>query len=615
LGKGGGTVSDISTSSEPTLSPEEAERVDCVCDEFEDAWKRGERPELKRYVNDLDTPVGKVLLHELLKLELEYRGRKGEQPTTEEYRALFPDHADSIAAFFESIVSRRAGGDLHAAASAPSQATQAAPVPSTHPPAEGMACVTGRTWPRIRGYEILGELGRGAMGVVYRARHERLDRQVAIKVMLPNAAAERFQREARLLARIRSPYVVTVHDFEVLPDGSPIIVMECVDGTDLREIIRSQGEALQETEVLPWMRHACEGMLAAAEYGIIHRDLKPSNLLIDRGGSARVADFGLARGPTSQVELSQSAWMMGTPLYMAPEQAEDPHGVDTRADIYSFGATFYHALTGRPPFEGEAAFSILYKHKTEPLISPQALNSELSARTSDLLERCMAKAPSDRFSSFSEILPLLQERTPGFSPWTASGDAEFAVYWARYESRKDDYFCERRRWNVDLDVYAFPRGQILRILRGDIVEQRVDAVVSSDTSYLGMNVGVSAAIRAAAGEVTAAEARLQAPVRPGRAVATSGGNLPARLVIHGVTTGWVKGEVVRPSRDLIAEIMTSCFYHADSHDVHSIAFPLLGTGAMRLRRDICLDTMFQFFARMFLRGLTSVREARIVLFD
>src|SRR5262249_54935169 len=161
----------------------------------------------------------------------------------------------------------------------------------------------------------------------------------------PNAAAERFQREARLLARIRSPYVVTVHDFEVLPDGSPIIVMECVEGTDLREIIRAEGEALPEEGVLPWMRHTCEGMLAAAEYGISHRDLKPSNLLIDRGGSARVADFGLARGPTSQVELSQSAWMMGTPLYMAPEQAEDPHGVDTRADIYSFGATFYHALT------------------------------------------------------------------------------------------------------------------------------------------------------------------------------------------------------------------------------------------------------------------------------
>src|SRR5262249_12554646 len=159
-----------------------------------------------------------------------------------------------------------------------------------------------------------------------------------------------------------------VHDFDVLQDGSPILVMEWVEGMDLRESIRAQREGLPEDKVLPWMRHTCEGMLAASEHGIIHRDLKPSNLLIDNRANLGVEDFGLARGPAGQVDLSRSALVMGTPLYMAPEQAEDPHGVDTRADIYSFGATFYHALTGKPPFEGETAFSVLYKHKTEPLI-------------------------------------------------------------------------------------------------------------------------------------------------------------------------------------------------------------------------------------------------------
>ena len=104
-------------------------------------------------------------------------------------------------------------------------------------------------------------------------------------------------------------------------------------------------------------------------------------------------------------------------------------------------------------------------------------------------------------------------------------------------------------------------------------------------------------------------------MRPGRVLVTSAGNLPARLVFHAVTVGMVDDRKVCPSRDLITEIMTGCFYHADSHDVHSIAFPLLGTGAMRFPRDVCLDTMFQFLARMFLRGLTSVREARVVLFD
>jgi O-acetyl-ADP-ribose deacetylase (regulator of RNase III) len=306
--------------------------------------------------------------------------------------------------------------------------------------------------------------------------------------------------------------------------------------------------------------------------------------------------------------------MLGTPLYVAPEQAEDPHGVDTRADVYSFGATFYHALTGRPPFDGATAFSILYKHKTEPLTSPRARKPDLSSRISEVLERCLAKLPADRFSSFLEVLAQLQPST-ATSPWTVSDDAELADYLARYQSRRVSYLNERQLRNVDLDVYRFPRGQILKIVRGDIVEQRVDALVSSDTSELGMDYGVSAAIRVAGGEEMAQEAMRQAPVRPGRALVTSGGKLPVRLVFHGVTVGVVKDQVVFPSRDLIAEIMASCFYHADSHDVRSIAFPLLGTGAMRFPRDVCLDTMVQFLARMFLRGLTSVREARIILFD
>ncbi|HMF12073.1 MAG TPA: serine/threonine-protein kinase, partial [Gemmataceae bacterium] len=322
-------MSDLTADSVPTLSPEELERVDHACDEFEEAWKKGERPELKVFAKGLDTPVGKVLLRELLKVELAYRKQRGEQPTAEEFAAIFPEHANVIAAVFESIVPSQGGG-LHSPTYAPPPSTGPAPEPSTFLPENIGANDSTTPWPEIPGYEIVGELGRGAMGVIYRARHTRLEKQVAIKVMLPSAPAERFLREARLLAKIRSPYVVTVHDFQVLPDGSPLIVMECIEGTDLREMIRVQEKALSEHKVLPLMRHTCEGMLATAEYGIIHRDLKPSNLLIDKRGSARVADFGLARGPTSQVELSQSAWMMGTPLYMAPEQAEDPHGVDTR---------------------------------------------------------------------------------------------------------------------------------------------------------------------------------------------------------------------------------------------------------------------------------------------
>jgi serine/threonine protein kinase len=569
--------------SEDTLPFSEARHVDQICDRFEDAWIAGLSPRIEDYLSNEAEPRRSALLRELLRLELHHRRQRGDSPTSETYLALFPQHRDLIATLFprdESTGSR--------------------------PPA----------MPTIPGYEIVSELGRGSMGVVYRARQLKLGgRPVAIKVLLPGGPVDRFLREAKLLAKVNSSFVVAVYDFDILPDGSPLLIMEWVEGADLLKTIRSRGGTLPEEEVSQWMRQTSEGMLAAAEQGIIHRDLKPSNVLIDRKGRARVADFGLARGPQGPGDLTLTGGVMGTPFYMAPEQAEDPRLVDTRADVYSFGATFYHALTGSPPFSGETVFSILFKHKTEPLTSPRERNPALSGQISEILERCLAKAPAERFASFAEILKHLQPSRNVSSPWEASDDAELADYLSRYRARRAAYLSEQRAWNEDLDIYTFPRGQVVRIMRGDIVAQRVDALVSSDTSILRMAEGVSAALRAVAGNVVAEEAMRQAPVRPGRALVTSAGGLPAHLIFHGVTVGFVKDRLIHPSRDLITEIMASCFYHADTHAIRSIAFPLLGTGAQEFPQDICLDTMFQFLARMFLRGLTPVREARIVIFN
>jgi O-acetyl-ADP-ribose deacetylase (regulator of RNase III) len=358
---------------------------------------------------------------------------------------------------------------------------------------------------------------------------------------------------------------------------------------------------------------------------VVHRDLKPSNILLDAGGRARVADFGLARGPERLGDLSRSGDVMGTPYYMAPEQAEDPRGIDTRADVYSFGATFYHALTGRPPFDGRTAFTVLYKHKTEPLISPRALNPEISQRTNDLLERCLAKSPSARFQSFADILRQLEPTQTVPSPWDASDDAELAPYLARYQARRTTYLSVvtprskggGRAGGEPLrgrDEYMFPGERSLLVLRGNIVDQDVDAIVSSANWLLSMNIGVQRAIRDAAGPGIVQEASRYVPVRPGRAVVTSGGQLKVRFVFHGVTNGVFRDQILPPSRDLIAEIMASCFYHADTLDVRSIAFPLLGTGAAGFPLGVCLDTMFRSLARTLLRGLTCVREARVVLF-
>jgi O-acetyl-ADP-ribose deacetylase (regulator of RNase III) len=443
---------------------------------------------------------------------------------------------------------------------------------------------------------------------------------------LPGRSPERFLREAKLLAAVNSPHVVSVHDFDILPDGSPMLCMDWVEGQTLLQAMRAHGGRLKEDTVLPWMRQVGKGMRAAADKGVVHRDLKPSNILLDGDGRARVADFGLARGPERLGDLSRSGDVMGTPYYMAPEQAEDPRGIDTRADVYSFGAAFYHALTGQPPFNGLTAFTVLYKHKIEPLISPRVVNPEISQRTNDLLERCLAKSPSARFQSFADILRQLEPTPTVPFAWDASDDADLAPYLARYQVRRATYLSVvAPQWEdahegkplQDPEEYLFPGGRSLLVARGNLVDQEVDAIVSSADQLLSMDWGVQQAIRERAGPVVYKEASryvTEGLVRPGRAVVTSAGRLQARFVFHGVTSGYFRGERLRASRDLISEIMASCFYHADTLEVRSIAFPLLGTGAARITKDVCLDTMFRFLARMLLRGLTCVSEARIILF-
>jgi eukaryotic-like serine/threonine-protein kinase len=468
-------------------------------------------------------------------------------------------------------------------------------------------------------YDIVKVVGQGGMGTVFKARHRALDMVVAVKVTHPGVPRDRFLREAKLLAKVQSPSVVGVHDFEVLPSGCPMLVMEWVEGADLSRTIKDVQGLLEEATVLPWMRHTCEGMRAAAEQGIIHRDLKPSNILIDERGRARVVDFGLARGPDGLGDLTVcGSGVMGTPYYMAPEQAEDPRGVDTRADVYSFGATFYHALTGAPPFEGDSAFQVLFKHKMEPLVSPAAKNPTLSERVTQILERCLAKSPADRFQSFADLLVQLQPAAAADDPWAASPAGGLRPHWERFQARQDVYLHHRERLTQP-DVYEFRRGRTLKLFVGDLVKEKAEVLVSSDDADLTMGTmdtgvhGVAKMLLRTGGPAILREASRYVPVRPGRVVVTSAGTLPVRFIFHAVTLGASRDPSVRPSRDLILELLASCFYHADTLYIETIAFPLLGTGKGGFSEQVCLDTMFRYLARTLLTGVTSVREARIVL--
>jgi O-acetyl-ADP-ribose deacetylase (regulator of RNase III) len=388
--------------------------------------------------------------------------------------------------------------------------------------------------------------------------------------------------------------------------------MEWVDG-DLAKIMKRQGGAIDEARGLTWMGQTCEGMRYAAGLGIVHRDLKPSNILIDASGQARVADFGLARGNISgDMSCTTDGTRMGTPLYMAPEQAEDSHNVDTRADIYSFGATFYHALTGSSPFRGPTAFSVLFQHKTEPIVPPRARCPHLSQRTSEIIERCLAKSPGDRFSSFDELQHQLSPAPEQVSPWDATDDPQLAPYLAQYQARRSRYL-DLTSPPSEEDSYPFPGGRRLRIVHGCITEQQVDAIVNSTSGSVPMARGVSAALLRVAGPRVFEEAQHFVPVRRGRAIVTSAGNLHARFVFHGITLGH-GGEDVATTRDVILEILASCIYHSDTLNVQTIAFPLLGTGVAGFSATVVLDTMFRYLARALLRGVTSVQDARIVIY-
>jgi serine/threonine protein kinase len=571
-------------------------QIDAICNQFEYDWKAGDRPRIEAYLDRVADSDGEGLLGELLALELELRRANGEHPQPNDYCSRFPNHRSLILAVFAA----NAGEEQ---SDSPNAVLQVGSTVSAYPqPTEQSPDLTVLA----EKYVIHEQVGRGAMGWVFRATRRNFEMQVAIKVVSPRFSTVRFRHEAECIVKVQSPHVVTVHDFESLDDGTSALVMEWIEGGDLKEAMSAHGGRLPEHVALLWMRQTCEGMVAVAEQEIIHRDLKPSNIMIDGQGQARVTDFGLARDPRS-TDLSGTGHVIGTPYYMAPEQADDPRSVDTRSDIYSFGACFYHALTGRPPFEGNSAFAIQFKHKTEPLISPKARNPEISELTSQLLERCLTKSANERFQSFREVLRFIE-----LTPWDSLEDKALAEYITTYQTRREEYLLRARATQAP-DVYVFPDGRTLQILVGDIVEQDVEAVVSSDDWLLSKSSGVSNSILMAAGREILDELRC-IPVRPGRAVATSAGNLPAKRIFHAVIAGQVQDDQYSLSRNVIIEGMQSCFYHAESFYVRSIAFPLLGTGAVGFSEEVCLDTMFRFLARNLLGGTTATREARIVLY-
>ncbi len=248
-------------------------------------------------------------------------------------------------------------------------------------------------------YEILEELGAGGMGKVYRARDLTLDRLVALKTLAHQLSqdtgyVQRFLKEARAAARLNHPNIVQIYDFGCV-DSIYYLAMEFVDGHSLGTYLK-RGH-FSESESIQIIRHACRALSVAHADGIVHRDIKPDNLMLTSRGDVKLVDLGIAKRLDEEASLTQTGQAIGTPHYISPEQIRGQRDVDSRADIYSLGATLYHLLTGHTPYSGSSGPIVMSMHLVEPLPDPRRFEASLTDGVCRVVRKMMAKNRDERY--------------------------------------------------------------------------------------------------------------------------------------------------------------------------------------------------------------------------
>jgi len=267
-------------------------------------------------------------------------------------------------------------------------------------------------------YAVSGVLGKGGMGVVLAGKHLELGERVAIKFLHKEHAAhaDRFFREARAAARIRSEHVVRIYDVGRLPTGEPYIVMEHLKGEDVAARLERKGK-IEPQEVADMLLDVCQALAEAHAAGIVHRDLKPANIFLARGpggGSlVKLLDFGIAKVPEGG-SITRTASILGSPVYMSPEQLVASRDVDARSDIWSLGIILHELLTGVPPFEGDSLVHLAILVREKPTPKARDLCPEIPEALDDVISKCLSKDRSHRFSDVGEFAEaLLPFASPG----------------------------------------------------------------------------------------------------------------------------------------------------------------------------------------------------------
>jgi serine/threonine-protein kinase len=289
-------------------------------------------------------------------------------------------------------------------------------------------------------YRLRRQIGAGGMGEVYLAEHLLLKRPCAVKLIrtggsMEPRALERFEREVRLTATLSHPNTVEIYDYGRSEDGTYYYVMEYLNGLSLAELVERHGP-LPPGRVVFLLRQVCGALREAHEAGLIHRDIKPSNIFAARRGGmedvAKLLDFGLVRpAATSRAaHLSAEGQVLGTPLFMSPEQATGGRDLDERCDIYAIGAVAYYLLTGRPPFEGENGIAVMIAHARDPVVPPSRVRPDIPEDLERVVSRCLAKDPAGRFPDAGSL-----ERALGECACAEDWDPERAVRWWRDAGR------------------------------------------------------------------------------------------------------------------------------------------------------------------------------------